>query len=56
MVAVEIFAFAVGLGVLIVLIFASVSDGGTRRRHERDGGPIIPIGRLGDDKDDVGLG
>lgn len=53
--SVEIFAFGVGMAVLVVLVVASMSGGWSRRRREGDGGPIIPVGRLGDDNDDVGL-
>jgi hypothetical protein len=39
----------------VAIIIASMMSGRTRRHREGGDRPIIPIGRLGDDNDDVGL-
>jgi hypothetical protein len=52
---VEVIAVAIGVGVVLVIAIASMTGARPQGRREGGDGPIIPIGRLGDDNDDVGL-
>jgi len=53
---VEVFAFVIGVAVVIGLAIVSMRGAGPpRRRREGDGAPIIPIGKSHDhDADDGG--